>query len=297
MITRTLFLALALFTLGEAAAQVSINAQGEEPDPSAGLEVKFTDKGFLPPRLTSSQISAISNPATGLMVFNLATNRPVFFNGSSWRNLDGTQSWLSCGDPLTVNHIAGPVAPVSKNITYGTIDSIPGEPSKCWITSNLGADHQAVSKDDATEASAGWYWQYNRMRGYKHDGVTRTPNTWITDNFENTNWLTANDPCALELGTGWRIPTITEWTNVKAGGGWTGWNETWDSPLKLHAAGALWIFSGDISFRSIWGYYWSSSDGYAYLAYELSFATGYIATDWNDKRHGDSVRCLREDLP
>ena len=117
-----------------------------------------------------------------------------------------------------INHVAsGGVAPVDKTVTYGTVTNIPGETSKCWITSNLGADHQATAVNDATEASAGWYWQFNRMQGYKHDGTTRTPNTtWITSINENLDWQAANDPCALELGNGWRIPTYTEWTNVDA---------------------------------------------------------------------------------
>jgi hypothetical protein len=42
-------------------------------------------------------------------------------------------------------------------------------------------DHQATSVNDATEESVGWYWQFNRMQGYKHTGSARTPNTtWIS---------------------------------------------------------------------------------------------------------------------
>jgi hypothetical protein len=79
----------------------------------------------------------------------------------------------TCGAPITVNHVAGTTAPVTKTVTYGTVSNIPGEISKCWITSNLGASQQATAVDDATEPSAGWYWQYNRKQGYKH--VMRNP--------------------------------------------------------------------------------------------------------------------------
>jgi len=108
-----------------------------------------------------------------------------------------TQSTLacvwSCGDSsITINHVAGTVAPVNKTVTYGTVTNIPGETSKCWITSNLGAEHQADSVNDATEASAGWYWQFNRKQGYKHDGTTRTPNTtWISSISESSDWTAA----------------------------------------------------------------------------------------------------------
>jgi hypothetical protein len=146
----------------------------------------------------------------------------------------------TCGSPIIVNHMAGVVAPVTKTVTYGTVTNIPGETSKCWITSNLGASQQATAIDDATEASAGWYWQFIRKQGYKHDGTTRTPNsTWITPINEKLDWQVANDPCAIEFGSGWRIPTQTEWTNVDASGSWTNKNGPWNSALKLHAAGFL----------------------------------------------------------
>ena len=70
-----------------------------------------------------------------------------------------------------------------------------------------GADHQATAVDDATEASAGWYWQFNRKQGYKHTGTTVIP-AWNTTSIdEDSDWIPANDPCAIELGAGWRIPT------------------------------------------------------------------------------------------
>jgi uncharacterized protein (TIGR02145 family) len=60
----------------------------------------------------------------------------------------------TCGSPITINHVAGVVAPVTKTVTYGTVTNIPGETSKCWITSNLGASQQATAVSDAAEASA-----------------------------------------------------------------------------------------------------------------------------------------------
>lgn len=51
-------------------AQVGINTDSSTPDASAILDVKSTDKGMLIPRMTQTQIEAISNPANGLQVFN-----------------------------------------------------------------------------------------------------------------------------------------------------------------------------------------------------------------------------------
>ena len=71
----------------------------------------------------------------------------------------------SCGDNLAISHTAGVVAPVTKAVTYGTVNTNLSGSDKCWITQNLGADNQASSPSDSTEASAGWYWQFNHMQG------------------------------------------------------------------------------------------------------------------------------------
>ncbi|MCK9421539.1 MAG: hypothetical protein M0Q38_02975 [Bacteroidales bacterium] len=208
-----------------------------------------------------------------------------------------TQSTLACwicGDPFIINHVTGVVAPVDKTVTYGTVTNIPGEPSKCWITSNLGSDHQANAVNDATEASAGWYWQFNRKQGYKHDGTNRTPNTtWISSINENSDWLPANDPCALELTSGWRIPTYSEWNNVIVVGNWTNWNGPWNSDLKLHAAGYL--YSDGLLFnRGSLGSYWSGSQSGAIYGWNLGFGGGYGGIYGNNKAFGFSLRCVRD---
>jgi uncharacterized protein (TIGR02145 family) len=201
---------------------------------------------------------------------------------------------FACGtSTLTINHlVSGGVAPVNKTTTYGTVTNIPGETSKCWITSNLGSDHQATAVNDATEASAGWYWQFNRKQGFKHDGTTRTPNTtWITTINENLDWQTANDPCALELGTGWRIPTSTEWTNVDAG--WTNWNGPYGSALKLHAAGYLPNSDGSLSSRGSDGDFWSGMQYNTANGWYLYFNVGNSYMVDINKAYGFSARCIK----
>jgi hypothetical protein len=209
-----------------------------------------------------------------------------------------TATTPSCGYSFAINHVAGTVAPVNKTVTYGTVTNIPGEPSKCWITRNLGASQQATAKNDATEASAGWYWQFNRMQGYKHDGTTRTPNTtWISVINENLNWQTANDPCALELGSSWRMPTFTEWTNVKVSGGWTNWNGPWNSALKIHVAGHLLAFGGGaLGSRGTDGYYWSSTTvtGISSWGNYLYIEAYGILLSSTQKAGGHTVRCIKE---
>jgi hypothetical protein len=205
-----------------------------------------------------------------------------------------TTSVITCGTSvITVYHVADSVSPVTKTVAYGTVKNIPGDTSKCWITRNLGASQQAIAVNDASEASAGWYWQFNRKQGFKHDGSTRTPNTtWITSINENSDWLSANDPCNLELGSQWRVPTLTEWNNADNTGGWTNWNGPWLSGLKLHAGGFLAGGSGALSNRGANGYFWSSTQNSNTAGWDMSINSGGSNTDYNPKQSGFSVRCL-----
>ncbi len=208
--------------------------------------------------------------------------------------IQSTSLCSPCGTSITITHVAGNVAPVNKTVTYGTVTNIPGELLKCWITSNLGSDRQALSKFDGTEASAGWYWQFNRKQGYKHSGGIRTPNTvWITNISEYSDWTAANDPCSLELGSGWRLPVFSEWNNVDETGGWSDWNGPWNSPLKLHAAGYLSGSDGSILARGSEGAYWSSSQNGVADAWSLYFKSDYCSAYNDNKEVGLTVRCIK----
>ena len=291
---------LLLFSNGLLFAQIGINTDNSQPDPSAMLDVKSTTTGALIPRMTQTQIILISNPANGLVVFCTTDNKfYAYLSGvNTWKEIlygSGTFAPFTCGVSLTINHVAGTVAPVTKTVTYGTVTNIPGETSKCWITSNLGADHQATSVSDATEASAGWYWQFNRKQGFKHDGTTRTPNTtWITSISENSDWISSNDPCTIEIGSGWRIPTYTEWNNLMTSGGWTNWNGPWGSGLKLHAAGELVYYDGSLTNQGVWGTYWSSTQYDASTGGTLLFHRTDCYTENNFKVFGYTLRCVRD---
>jgi hypothetical protein len=217
--------------------------------------------------------------------------------GNSAPTILTAQTVWVCGASFTVNHIKGLVAPDFKTVTYATVTNIPGEATKCWITSNLGASHQAVSVDDGTEPSAGWYWQFNRKQGYMHDGTNLSPVWNSTPINENSNWIAENDPCTLELGSVWRIPTEAEWTNILTAGSWTNWTGPWGSALKLHAAGRLEFSSGGmVVSRGSYGYYWGSSEltsTYGNMACYLRFFNSGNTIICGSKSDGNTLRCIR----
>jgi len=79
---KKLFVILSLCTNG-LYAQTGIGTT--TPHASAKLDVTSTDKGFLPPRMTSSQRTNIPSPAAGLMVYQTdGTAGLYYYNGSAW---------------------------------------------------------------------------------------------------------------------------------------------------------------------------------------------------------------------
>ena len=79
-------LLLAAFIALTAQAQVGIGTSS--PDASSVLDITSTTKGMLAPRMTATQKSAISSPATGLLIYQTdGTTGFYYYTGSAWIGL------------------------------------------------------------------------------------------------------------------------------------------------------------------------------------------------------------------
>lgn len=260
--------------------------------PTTALNTKTTD---------GTGTGTFTSSITGLPIGTLYYVRAYATNsvGTSYgTQVSFTTTSFTCGGTLTIIHTLGDgISPVTKTVNYGTITTGLSGAGKCWITQNLGSSNQASSATDATDVSAGWYWQFNRKQGYANNATVTTPAWTITSIInENSDWLPANDPCTLKLGIGWRIPTYTEWLNANMTGGWvTGYAAAaYASVLKLHAAGFLFPGSGVLYFRGNNGYYWSSTENFIPYGWNLNFDSSTSSVSGYDKAGGFSVRCLRD---
>jgi hypothetical protein len=56
-------------------------------DASALVQINSTTRGFLPPRMTTTQKNAIASPASGLVLYDSTTNKLQCYNGSTWNDL------------------------------------------------------------------------------------------------------------------------------------------------------------------------------------------------------------------
>lgn len=95
-IFKTFFFLSLLFSQNTLLAQAAINTTGNNPHPSAMLEVTSTAKGLLTPRMTSAQRAAIGSPATGLLVYQTdETMGFYYFDGTNWTSISSSSKKVS----------------------------------------------------------------------------------------------------------------------------------------------------------------------------------------------------------
>jgi hypothetical protein len=60
-------------------------ASGSAINAAAALQVDSTTRGFLPPRMTTTQRDAIASPPDGLIVYNTTTSKLNLREGGAWK--------------------------------------------------------------------------------------------------------------------------------------------------------------------------------------------------------------------
>lgn len=97
------FLLVAFLYINKAQTQ-NVGIGTITPNNSALLDVKSTNKGFLPPRMIASQRDAIAAPVAGLIIYciDCGTNggEPEYYNGTAWVNMIGSPP----ANPLAVGN-------------------------------------------------------------------------------------------------------------------------------------------------------------------------------------------------
>ena len=209
--------------------------------------------------------------------------------------------------PVTVSHdyVQG-VSPSNSETfrqrSYPTIKANwpgPGG-NKIWLGVNLGATSEPNSSLDNNPGRAGWNFQFNRRQGFHHNGNVLVPQ-WRTSAInENSEWELANDPCRILLGDSWRIPTVEEMRAFneapqnRGGMGEGNRTDAFNSALRLHAAGELSSFSGQLRFRGENGRLWTRDQFTSTSGEAFGFTVDGSGTFGSNKAFARPVRCIQD---
>jgi len=293
------FLFLLISKINTTNAQVGIGVSTSNVNSSAQLEVLSTTKGFLPPRMTTSQRDAINsgNPAEGLVIFNTTKNCMQYKSDTGW---------------VSVIPSTGTSTPINANAESVTIGS------QIWSTKNLSVDRyrngdiipNVTSYDTWQNLTTGaWCWYNNDSANY------------AATYGRLYNFYAVNDPRGL-APTGWHIPTDAEWitlttalggTSVAGGAmkstfGWIAPNRgaTNSSGFEGLSGGERGINSVNYlliggQFQGIGSYCnWWSSTGYtdpsfsSYAVFRRLYQLDTEISGGGSKKHvGFSVRCVK----
>ncbi len=173
-------------------------------DPTAGeasavLDVNSSTKGMLIPRMTTEQISNVSNPADGLQVYNTSDGKLYIFVASAggWKevsygsNTIYQQTFVNCGDNLIDTRDGQSYATVeingqcwmAENLNYGTMIS-----TGSYQYNNGTIEKYCLNNSSTFCDNLGGLYQWNEMMNYNN-----TPG--------------GQGICP----DGWHVPTDAEW--------------------------------------------------------------------------------------
>lgn len=136
---------------GGAAAQMTLQTSGSltigttTDAASSVLNVVSTTKGFLMPRMTTTQRDAISSPATGLQVYNTTINNENIYDGTRWNQTPKTLTGSATLD------FASTAAQTSSELTITVTGAADGD---VVSVSPLNAAYNANSNYTARVSSA-----------------------------------------------------------------------------------------------------------------------------------------------
>ncbi|MCB2219869.1 MAG: hypothetical protein KQI35_05680 [Bacteroidetes bacterium] len=287
---------------------MSIKDDPSSADPSAILDVSSSTKGMLIPRMTTEQISNVSNPADGLQVYNTTDGKLYIFVASAngWKevsygiNTIYQQTFTSCGDDLI---------DIRDGQSYATVD-INGQ---CWFAENLNygtmistgsyqnnngtPEKYCLNNSSSFCDNLGGLYQWNEMMNYNSTagGQGLCPNGWHVPTdaewyaMENFVDPSINNPNA----TGWRGNTggkMLKSTQTGSPYNWTSNPGTDDYGFTVRPGGYR-NTSGYSSGTSTNATFWTSTQGC-----DREFYYGYnsiLRYTTANGALGLSVRCIK----
>ncbi len=279
------------------------------PESSALLEINSTEKGFLPPRMTTAQMNAIVSPAEGLTIYNTDKEGLCYYNSTQWK----------CMDDQSLSNLLFICGKTYLDTETGYSFSTVKIGSQCWMAENLNVGTRINGSQDQTNN--------NTIEKYCYNDSTTNCDTYggLYQWDEMMQYVTTAGAKGI-CPNGWHLPTDNEWKTMEmylgmsqAQADATGWRGTdeggklketgtthWHSPNTgaTNSSGFTGLPGGyrgnDGSFYDLGtlGGWWSSTEGSGTnawirrLRYEYNKVYRY---NYYKAAVGRSVRCLKDD--
>jgi hypothetical protein len=215
------YFTITLILLNSSVTFAQISAKiGEEPftkNRSAVLEIQSANRGFLPPRMTHTQMNQIASPATGLVVYctncGPTSGQYRYFNGLEWVLFTGENSQT----------IGYPILGITTNISTATsTNSLTVESSVVEEGTYSIISRGFVSTSNSNESPT----LTNRITQFSTQAGTGSFSSIITNLAESTTYnlrayatvsngtqtYTAYSNTIMVTTTGTAVPTITSLT-------------------------------------------------------------------------------------
>jgi hypothetical protein len=149
-------------------AQMGVNSTGSAPDPSAMLDVRSTNKGFLLPRLTTTQRNAMPAISNGLMIYNTTTAEIEVFRGFA--------GWVAASRMGVPFQMSGSIAFGGNGIIEAT-NSGTGDAIRAFALSGAAAvfgqgGSTGIYGTTFSGTGTGVYGETNSQRGVWGRGLT-----------------------------------------------------------------------------------------------------------------------------
>ena len=129
---------------------VAISATPAIPHPSAMLDISSSNKGFLLPRLSTTQRTGIATPTDGLMVYDSTIKKLMYYNQK-------VADWKLVGDSLQI--------PFNKSVSFSLAGGSGYEPgSALFSLTNTGSNAAGLFKQKQSTSSArgnAFYTEYD----------------------------------------------------------------------------------------------------------------------------------------
>ena len=294
-------------------AQVSVNTDGSQADPSAIFDAKSTGKGILIPRMTTAQIGSIASPANGLQVFNTDNGKLYIYIAMDliWKEVSYGTGTIAppflCGNPF--NDIRD--GKIYNTVLIGT---------QCWMEQNLNVGTRINASVNQTNNGI-----IEKYCNFDDDAIcTLFGGLYQWDEFMNYSSSSNSNPSGRQgiCPAGWHVPgdaewcqleifldptvtcTATSWRGTDAGGkmketGTTNWSSPNTGATNASGftslPGGYRLPGGILDGLSVSADYWSATEGSSSMSWNR-FQGNHNAESGrssSSKAYGFSGRCIK----